>query len=77
MEQFVQPSINRGDYKAAFDPIWNVLVEEGLSFVIKNTNGETVGICLNFDVHNEPGGEMSPGLTYIFELLDSIERPIM
>lgn len=52
-------------------------MEEGLSFVIKNTSSETVGICLNFDVHNEPAGEMSPGLSYIFELLDSIERPIM
>lgn len=77
LEQFVQPAINRSDYKDAFDPIWNVLVEEGLSFVVKNTNQETVGICLNFDVHNEPAGEMSAGLSKIFELLDFIERPIM
>lgn len=77
LEQFVRPAINRGDYKEAFDPIWNVLVEQGLSFVVKNTNDETLGVCLNFDLDDEPAGEMSPGLSCIFELLDSIERPIM
>lgn len=77
LEQFVRPAINRGDYKHAFDPIWHVLVEQGLSFVIKNTHNETLGVCLNFDLHNEPAGEMSPGLSCIFELLEYIERPIM
>lgn len=73
----MQPSINREDYKEAFDPIWHMLVEQGLSFVIKNRANETVGVCLNFDLSDEPAGEMSPGLTCVFELLDSIERPLM
>lgn len=77
LEQFVRPSINRGDYKESFDPVWHQLVEQGLSFVIKNTNNETLGVCLNFDLSDEPEAEMSPGLSRIFELLESIERPIM
>lgn len=77
LEQFVRPRINRGDYKETFDPIWHLLVEQGLSFVVKNTAHETLGVCLNFDVNEEPDVEMSPGLTRIFELLESLERPIM
>lgn len=77
LEQFVRPAINRGDYKVTFDPIWHLLVEQGLSFVIKNTNNETLGVCLNFDLRDEPDVELSPGLTCVFELLESLERPIM
>lgn len=77
LEQFVQPAIDRRDYKEAFDPIWHKLVEQGLSFTVKSANNETLGVCLNFDLNDEPEVEMSPGLTCIFELLDSLERPIM
>lgn len=77
LEQFVRPAIDRADYKEAFDPIWHLLVEQGLSFVVKSADKETLGVCLNFDLNDEPEVEMSPGLTCIFELLDSLERPIM
>lgn len=73
----MEPPLGRDDYRRAFEPIWSILVEEQLSFVIKDGRDRTVGICLNFDSHNEPEAAMSGGMAYIFELLDSVERPLL
>lgn len=68
--------IKEQDYRDILELIWDVLIEKELSFIIKEPNGKSVGVSLNFDAYDEPEPEIDNNLSIIFEFLDYVERPI-
>jgi hypothetical protein len=56
--------------------IWEVLVEKDLSFLIKDKNGKSVGVALNFDARDEPEVQVHSKLIVVFEFLEFLEGPI-
>jgi hypothetical protein len=76
LEQWLKPDIHREDYKDLTDKIWVPLVQKNLSFLIKDANGEPVGVALNFDAHDEPTVEIASKLAIVFDFLEFLEHPI-
>lgn len=44
--------------------------------MVCNGNGETIGVALNFDAHDEPAVEITSKLVVVFDFLEHIEGPI-
>lgn len=65
------------DYLQILDGMWDVAVDEGLSFMAKNENGDLLGVSLNFDLTDELEVRSGNPLGAIFEFLESIEKPLM
>lgn len=76
IEQYIKDDILRTDYADILEHIWSVLVEKGLSFIIKDLNGRSVGVSLNFDARDEPEVQVNSKLVVIFEFLEFLEGPI-
>ncbi|CAH1280253.1 unnamed protein product [Diabrotica balteata] len=76
LEQWVKPDISPKDYAELMEKLWEPLLEQNLSFIVKNEYGKIVGVALNFDARDEPDVEITSKLTVIFEFLESIEGPI-
>lgn len=76
IEQFIKNDILRTDYADILEAIWEVLVAKDLSFIIKNSNGKSVGVALNFDARDEPEVQVHSKLIVIFEFLEFLEGPI-
>lgn len=76
LEQFIKNDILITDYADILDEIWEVLVSKDLSFVVKDANGRSVGVSLNFDARDEPKVPAHSKLIVIFEFLEFIENPI-
>jgi hypothetical protein len=76
LEQYIKNDILRTDYADILQDIWQVLVEKDLSFVIKDNNGRSVGVALNFDAHDEPEVQVNSKLIVVFEFLEFLEGPI-
>lgn len=76
LEQYIKDEILRTDYADILQDIWQVLVEKDLSFVIKDNNGRSVGVALNFDAHDEPEVQVNSKLIVVFEFLEFLEGPI-
>ncbi|XP_053698599.1 linear gramicidin synthase subunit C [Sabethes cyaneus] len=76
LERWIKPLIREQDYRDILEKIWDVLIEKQLSFIIKEPNGKSVGVSLNFDAYDEPEPEIDNNLCIIFEFLDYVERPI-
>ncbi|CRK94770.1 CLUMA_CG008264, isoform A [Clunio marinus] len=76
IEQFIKNDILRTDYADILEAIWDVLVAKELSFMIKDSNGRSVGVALNFDARDEPEVEVHSKLIVIFEFLEFVEGPI-
>ncbi|XP_031828206.1 nonribosomal peptide synthetase ebony [Nomia melanderi] len=77
LEQWLIPSISRNDYRILMEILWEPLVEKNLSFVVKSSvDGRTIGVCLNFDLWDEPEVILDSKLTIIFDFLEYLEAPI-
>lgn len=76
IEQFIKNDILRTDYADILESIWEVLVAKDLSFIIKDANGRSVGVSLNFDARDEPEVQVHSKLIVVFEFLEFIEGPI-
>lgn len=76
LEQYIKNDILRTDYADILQDIWEVLVEKDLSFIIKDKNGRSVGVALNFDAHDEPAVQVNSKLIVVFEFLEFLEGPI-
>lgn len=76
IEQYIKNDILRTDYADILELIWEVLVEKGLSFIIKDSNGRSVGVALNFDARDEPEVQVNSKLIVVFEFLEYLEGPI-
>ncbi|XP_055633046.1 beta-alanyl-bioamine nonribosomal peptide synthetase ebony [Toxorhynchites rutilus septentrionalis] len=77
LERWIKPLIKQSDYRHILEEIWDVLIEKQLSFVIKNAEGQSVGVSLNFDAYDEPEPELHDNnLVIIFEFLEHVENPI-
>lgn len=76
IEQFIKHDILRTDYADILEAIWEVLVEKDLSFIIKDANGRSVGVALNFDARDEPEVQVHSKLIVVFEFLEFLEGPI-
>ncbi|CAG9863961.1 unnamed protein product [Phyllotreta striolata] len=76
LEQWIISEISPADYSELIDELWAPLVEQNLSFIVKNEHGKIVGVALNFDARDEPDVEIRSKLTVIFEFLESLEGPI-
>lgn len=76
IEQFIKNDILRTDYADILETIWEVLVAKDLSFIIKDSNGKSVGVALNFDARDEPEVQVHSKLIVIFEFLEFLEGPI-
>jgi hypothetical protein len=44
LEQWLKPNIMFTDYGDILEEIWDVLIEKGLSFIVKDGNGRSVGV---------------------------------
>lgn len=75
IEHYIKNELHRSDYSEILEAIWDVLVEKDLSFVIKDSNGRSVGVSLNFDAHDEPEITVTSKLIYVFEFLEYVEGP--
>ncbi|XP_058119321.1 beta-alanyl-bioamine nonribosomal peptide synthetase ebony [Anopheles ziemanni] len=76
LEQWLKPQIYETDYKDILEDIWLVLIEKGLSFIIKDETGRSVGVSLNFDARDEPEVTVTSKLIIVFEFLEFVEGPI-
>lgn len=76
LEQWIKSDISPADYAELIDKLWEPLLEQNLSFIIKNEHGKIVGVALNFDARDEPEVEITSKLTVIFEFLETLEGPI-
>lgn len=76
IEQFIKNDILRTDYADILEAIWEILVTKDLSFIIKNANGQSVGVALNFDARDEPEVQVNSKLVIVFEFLEFLEGPI-
>uniref|UniRef100_A0A182JJ91 AMP-dependent synthetase/ligase domain-containing protein n=1 Tax=Anopheles atroparvus TaxID=41427 RepID=A0A182JJ91_ANOAO len=76
LEQWLKPQIYETDYKDILEDIWTVLIEKGLSFIVKDETGRSVGVSLNFDARDEPEVTVTSKLIIVFEFLESVEGPI-
>uniref|UniRef100_A0A182QGJ1 AMP-dependent synthetase/ligase domain-containing protein n=1 Tax=Anopheles farauti TaxID=69004 RepID=A0A182QGJ1_9DIPT len=76
LEQWLKPQIYETDYRDILEDIWTVLIEKGLSFIVKDDTGRSVGVSLNFDAHDEPEVTVTSKLIIVFEFLESVEGPI-
>lgn len=76
IEQFIKDDIKRTDYADIIEAIWEILVAKDLSFIIKDANGRSVGVALNFDARDEPEVQVHSKLIVVFEFLEFIEGPI-
>ena len=76
LEQFIKDEILPSDYSDILEMIWQVLIDKDLSFVVKDKDGRSVGVSLNFDAHDEPEVVVKSKLIVIFEFLEFLEGPI-
>ncbi|XP_076285853.1 nonribosomal peptide synthetase ebony [Lasioglossum baleicum] len=76
LEQWMITEISRDDYRIMMERLWVPLVEKNLSFVVKSTDGRTIGVGLNFDLWDEPEVILDSKLTVVFDFLEYLEAPI-
>jgi hypothetical protein len=76
LEQWLKSDIHRADYNDLIDKLWEPLVQTNLSLLFKDVYGETVGVALNFDAHDEPSVEIVSKLAVVFDFLEFLEGPI-
>ncbi|XP_076649113.1 nonribosomal peptide synthetase ebony [Halictus rubicundus] len=76
LEQWLITEISRDDYRIMMERLWVPLVEKNLSFVVKSTDGRTIGVGLNFDLWDEPEVILDSKLTVVFDFLEYLEAPI-
>ncbi|XP_050082455.1 mycosubtilin synthase subunit C [Anopheles aquasalis] len=76
LEQWLKPQIYETDYRDILEDIWTVLIEKGLSFIVKDETGRSVGVSLNFDARDEPEVTVTSKLLIVFEFLEFVEGPI-
>ncbi|XP_058061317.1 beta-alanyl-bioamine nonribosomal peptide synthetase ebony [Anopheles bellator] len=76
LEQWLKPQIFETDYRDILEDIWPVLIEKGLSFIVKDHTGRSVGVSLNFDARDEPEVTVTSKLLIVFEFLEFVEGPI-
>ena len=76
IEQYIKDDILRTDYADILEMIWEVIVAKDLSFIIKDSNGRSVGVSLNFDARDEPEVQVNSKLIVVFEFLEFLEGPI-
>lgn len=76
LEHYIKDEILKTDYADILEMIWETLVEKGLSFIIKDSSGRSVGVALNFDARDEPEVQVNSKLVVVFEFLEFLEGPI-
>lgn len=76
IEHFIKEDILPTDYADILEAIWDTLVAKDLSFIIKDSNGRSVGVALNFDARDEPEVQVNSKLIVVFEFLEFLEGPI-
>ncbi|XP_046609985.1 dimodular nonribosomal peptide synthase-like [Neodiprion virginianus] len=77
LDKWLMPDINREDYSELIDKLWDPLVEQGLSFVVKSTSGGALSVALNLDARDEPEVTINSKLMVTLEFLEYLERPIL
>lgn len=76
LDQFL-PNLKLEHYIEVLNGMYDAALKQELSFMVKNKNGELVGVALNFDAEERPEVKTNNPLGIIFEFLDSIEKPIL
>ena len=76
LDQYL-PNLKLEHYVEILNGMYDAALRQGLSFMVKNENGELVGVALNFDAEDHPEVKTNNPLGTIFEFLDSIEKPLL
>ncbi|XP_076759929.1 nonribosomal peptide synthetase ebony [Xylocopa sonorina] len=77
LEQWLAPDISREHYHVMMEILWDPLVEQNLSFVVKSSrDGRIIAVGLNFDLWDEPELVIDSKLMVVFEFLEYLEAPI-
>lgn len=64
------------DFVDMMEFMWHAALEQALSFIVKDANGQNVGVTLNFDYSQKPNFETSSKLAYALELLNFMEDSV-
>ena len=73
----MMPNMKLEHYKEALQSIWDNLIEQNLSYMVKTDQGEIIGVALNFDCINEPSIKINNPLEITYRFLESIEHPVL
>lgn len=76
LENWLKPHFKYSDYGDIFEAIFEILVEQSISFVILDDQDRMMGAALNMDAHSEPQFEITNVLAKVFEFLEYVEGPI-
>lgn len=70
------PGLKAEHYIELLCGIWDLLIEKGFSFTVKNEKGELIGVSINFDVMDNPCPMPGKPLDAIFNFFYEIENPM-
>ncbi|XP_023021486.2 beta-alanyl-bioamine nonribosomal peptide synthetase ebony [Leptinotarsa decemlineata] len=76
LQEWIVWNTSKSDFIHLIDQLWESLIEQNLSFVIKSDNEKITGICLNFDDAHFPEIKGGGGFNWILELMNDIENQI-
>lgn len=79
MEQFLE-GVQLDHYKEILEKLWSYFMADGLSFMVKNSQKNLVGVSLGLDAAvelNLDGIRRENVVMEVFEFLNSIEEPIL
>lgn len=71
------PNLTLLHYTEILNSIWDVLVQQGLSFKVKNEKEDLLGVSLNFDASQQPKFKTSNPWTTILDFWETIEKPLV
>ncbi|XP_077302857.1 nonribosomal peptide synthetase ebony [Arctopsyche grandis] len=78
LEHWLKPEIKECDYNDLLNDTWKILVDKGLSFIVRDQNSKPIAIALNVDVRDEADItiEAENALVIIFEFLEHVEGSV-
>lgn len=76
LAQFIKPKLSKECYEELINAVWELVVQQGLSFFVKDSNERIVGASLNFDLRNEPDLIVTNPLYIILEFFEFVEKNI-
>lgn len=76
LEKYILNDISKQDIETMVDDLYQLLLDQNLSFVAKDIIGNIVGVSLNFDGWNDIRLDTNSKLAVIWEFEDFLEIPI-
>ncbi|CAH1394597.1 unnamed protein product [Nezara viridula] len=77
IEMGMEPPVEKHEYIQLLDAVWPKLINNPLSFVIKDINtDEVVGCKILMDIIDDQPVRLKSNYDYVIELLESLEEPL-